>query len=108
MILTGRDRHVCPKLPVGLGCGRHAFVQGFRVFKPTAMKTESTIGKVLRGRSKPPGELMFVYKQSPPCRLLPLWKAQGFLNIWGLAEAMLRKISKVQSRENLCFQTAPH
>lgn len=58
VILTGRDRHVCPKLPVGLRCGRHAFIQGFRVFKPTAVKTESTIGQVLRRRNKPPGELM--------------------------------------------------
>lgn len=33
-------------------------MQGFPVFKPTVMKTESTIGKVLRGRNKPPGELM--------------------------------------------------
>lgn len=28
------------------------------VFKPPVMKTESTIGKVLRGRNKPLGELM--------------------------------------------------
>lgn len=84
-------------------------MQGFRVFKPTVMKTESTIGKVLRGRNKPPGRAdEFIHKQSPPCRLLPLRKAQGFLKIWGSAEAVIRKISKAQSRENLWFQTAPY